>query len=391
MKPPSSSEGQSSTTPAFSVKSCPADSPLSCSLGDDPNVDTCCYETPGGVLLSTQFWDYDPPVGPKDAFTFHGLWPDLCDGSYKQYCDDSITVDSVESVLKDFGETALLDKMNTIWKDYKGNDDDLWTHEYNKHGTCMSTIKPSCYDESNYKEHQNMVDYIKKATELYDGLPTYKWLAAKGIVPSETNTYTKQQIMDAISANFGHTAYISCDKNNGLQEVWYFHHLKGNLLTGEYVPMEPLANSTKCPESGIYLFPKTGSTSTSSSAAASATPSSDSGAQTGYLKPQGQDGCLISNGHWYTTGTCATYTLSEASFGGYQLKSSKGDCAVTDAGFTCGSSVTAGQFDYDSTTQEITYGGVSDWSADEVPSGSNQETVKSGTGSISFKLTFSAN
>ncbi|GME82855.1 unnamed protein product [Ambrosiozyma monospora] len=157
--------------------------------------------------------------------------------------------------------------------------------------------------------------------------------------------------------------------------------------------MDPLAD-TKCPDSGIYLFPKTGSssTSTSSSAAASGTPSSDSDAQKGYLKPQGQDGCLISNGHWYTTGTCATYTLSEASFGGYQLKSSKGDCAVTDdAGFTCGSSVTAGQFDYDSSTQEITYGGVSDWSADAVPSGTTQETVKSGSGSVTFKLTFSFN
>ncbi|GME71196.1 unnamed protein product [Ambrosiozyma monospora] len=250
----SSNDGQSSTTPAFSVKSCPADSALSCSLSDDSSVDTCCYETPGGVLLSTQFWDYDPPTGPEDAFTLHGLWPDLCDGSYKQYCDSSITVDSAESVLKDFGETELLTKMSTIWKDYQGNDDDLWTHEFNKHGTCMSTIKPSCYS-SDYKEHQNAVDYIKKAIELYDGLPTYKWLAAKGIVPSETATYTKQQILDAISENFGHTAYISCDKKNGLQEVWYFHHLKGNALTGEYVPMDPLAD-TKCPDSVLTRMHK---------------------------------------------------------------------------------------------------------------------------------------
>ncbi|GME74786.1 unnamed protein product [Ambrosiozyma monospora] len=120
---------------AFGVKSCPSNSPLSCSTSS--SSDSCCFESPGGVLLQTQFWDYDPATGPEDAFTLHGLWPDLCDGSYKQYCDNSMTIDSAESVLNDFGESDLLSKMQEVWKDYKGNDDDLWTHEFNKHGTCL--------------------------------------------------------------------------------------------------------------------------------------------------------------------------------------------------------------------------------------------------------------
>jgi hypothetical protein len=37
-------------------------------------VDTCCLNHPGGLMLQTQFWDSNPPVGPLDSWTVHGLW-----------------------------------------------------------------------------------------------------------------------------------------------------------------------------------------------------------------------------------------------------------------------------------------------------------------------------
>ncbi|KAG5735221.1 hypothetical protein E4T56_gene13699, partial [Termitomyces sp. T112] len=36
----------------------------------------CCFESPGGLLLQTQFWDTDPSTGPTNSWTIHGLWPD---------------------------------------------------------------------------------------------------------------------------------------------------------------------------------------------------------------------------------------------------------------------------------------------------------------------------
>lgn len=36
--------------------------------------DTCCFNSPGGELLQTQFWDTNPPTGPVDSWTIHGLW-----------------------------------------------------------------------------------------------------------------------------------------------------------------------------------------------------------------------------------------------------------------------------------------------------------------------------
>ena len=34
----------------------------------------CCFNSPGGSLLQTQFWDANPATGPEDSWTIHGLW-----------------------------------------------------------------------------------------------------------------------------------------------------------------------------------------------------------------------------------------------------------------------------------------------------------------------------
>ena len=52
----------------------------------------------------------------------------------------------IRSIIVDqFGDEELYNNMSYSWKDYHGKDSSFWAHEYNKHGTCFSTIKPSCY------------------------------------------------------------------------------------------------------------------------------------------------------------------------------------------------------------------------------------------------------
>jgi len=55
---------------------------LSCSaLADHNLIDSCCAETFGGLLLSTQYWDTytglesQGQLLPEDTWTLHGLWP----------------------------------------------------------------------------------------------------------------------------------------------------------------------------------------------------------------------------------------------------------------------------------------------------------------------------
>jgi len=67
---------------------------LSCSTDASPSkVDSCCAETFGGLLLSTQFWDTYTGLEskgqllPSNQWTLHGLWSDYCNASFPQYCD----------------------------------------------------------------------------------------------------------------------------------------------------------------------------------------------------------------------------------------------------------------------------------------------------------------
>jgi len=66
--------------------------PLSCSANANPaKVDSCCVETYGGLLVSTQYWDTytglesQGQLLPAFSWTLHGLWPDFCNG---RSCDE---------------------------------------------------------------------------------------------------------------------------------------------------------------------------------------------------------------------------------------------------------------------------------------------------------------
>lgn len=60
-------------TASCSLSSCPPDIPVSCQ-NTTAVENACCFNSPGGLLLLTQFWTTDPPTGPSDSWTIHGLW-----------------------------------------------------------------------------------------------------------------------------------------------------------------------------------------------------------------------------------------------------------------------------------------------------------------------------
>ena len=200
-------------------------------------VDTCCFNAPGGQLLQTQFWDYNPPTGPVDSWTIHGLWPDHCDGTYDQYCDPSREYTNISSIISAAGATDLLSYMNTYWKDYQGKDESFWEHEWNKHGTCISTYKPSCYTD--YQPQEEVVDFFQKTVDLFKTLPSYTWLANAGIKPSSTKTYNSSAILAALKAPRGVTPVIQCANKVELDEIWYFYDVQGSTQTGWFIPTNP--------------------------------------------------------------------------------------------------------------------------------------------------------
>ena len=233
--------------------------------------------------------------------------------------------------------------MNKYWKDYHGNDQSLWYHEWNKHGTCVSTLNPSCY--SSYKPQEEVVDYFATSVKLYKSLDTYNWLKDAGIVPSTTARYTREQIQSVLSSHHGMPVTLGCH-SGVFNEVWYHFDVKGSLVTGDFVATEPLGGKNTCPAAGIRYPPKGSSGSPTNTATTSLPgPTGAPGAPfegKGFLQVRtggSGKGCIIGSGTWYTSGSCATFTATSAGEKGFTLASRKGKCAVKKDAIKCAADI----------------------------------------------------
>ena len=198
-----------------------------------------------------------------------------------------------------------------------------------------------------------------------------------------------------------------------------------------------MGSTNDCPATGVKYLPKSGGSTppTTTTTGGGSSPTGGGGAfiGKGFLEVTSggkADGCIISAGTWYTSGTCATFTgnasgISPAglyanmpstngstSGSGFTLTSSKGSCAIVSGALTCGSSVssptvfTVSQRPFhhqtscrlypadDVTSQNVggnlAASGSSTFYASAVASGSTQETVYTGSHATSLTIGWSA-
>lgn len=97
--------------------------------------------------------------------------PDHCDGTYSANCDPSRFYSNITDILTSFGKTNLLAYMNIYWKNDDGTDESFWEHEWDKHGTCIGTLEPSCYTD--YVATQEVADFFQKTVDLFQTLDSY--------------------------------------------------------------------------------------------------------------------------------------------------------------------------------------------------------------------------
>lgn len=279
--------------------------------------------------------------------------------------------------------------MSENWKSNSGSDESFWEHEWNKHGTCISTLEPHCYTQ--HKPTEEVVQYFNRTVGLHQSLPSYQWLADAGITPSVSATYTEAQIQAALGAHRdGVTVYLGCTGGDELDEIWYFFNVRGSAQTGTFVPADALADS-QCPRTGIRYLPKgTKATPTSRTTTAGATPIATGApfAGRGYLyvyptsAPDSRDGFMISRGKWYRAGgTPATYrtACADKACSSFTLTTSKGACAVSaESGeFECLDGNEAGMFGREGDVLVFRGEGVF---FGERPSGQEQGTLFTGSG-----------
>lgn len=262
---------------------------------------SCCYED-YGIIMQTQFWDFNPKylsviknksnataqlgclsppsqsvvdydegylhstgkdsVNVSEVFTIHGLWNDLCNGSYNSYCKPELAIpDSTNLtglISQTFGRPDLLKAMTKYWinsggSNVVGDSISLWQHEYNKHGTCFNTLQPKCF-VGPYNKFQAAIAYYQKVLEVWNELPTYKFLKEAGITPSLEKPYALSDIEQALKvAHQNKKVYVGC-QNGTINEIWYYHQIRGSALDGDYVPRDSLTKSS-CP-SYVWYLPK---------------------------------------------------------------------------------------------------------------------------------------
>ncbi|KAL3419329.1 ribonuclease t2 [Phlyctema vagabunda] len=242
-------------SPFAHAPSCPVDGPVSCH-NNTAAGDSCCFIYPGGQLLSTQFWDTSPAIGPADSWTLHGLWPDHCDGTYPTFCNSAPIYKNITAILTAAGQTSLLATMNEYWLPNRGSTENFWEHEWNKHGTCVNTLAPACYGDS-YKVGDEVVDFFTRAVDVFRGLDTFKALQEAGIVPSTSRRYTADQIQSALLKVTGSEVVLGCYRGQ-LNQAWYSFNVKGSLQTGGFVATAPAGKGGRgtCPRRGIRYLPK---------------------------------------------------------------------------------------------------------------------------------------
>ena len=249
--------------------------------------------------------------------------------------------------------------MKIYWKDFQGSDSTLWSHEWSKHGTCVSTLETTCY--SNYVPQEEVADYFEKVVGIFRALPTYTTLETAGIIPDPSKTYTRTEIQDALQEMHGAPVSLGC-RRGALDEVWYHFDVKGSIQSGIFVAAEPVGGKSTCPVTGIRYVPKnptsipttTGRqtrTTTRTAIPTSTDPPGQAFTGAGFLQvlmDGSPKGCLISDGSWFTSGTCGTYHAEDDASDAtdlsaddhmFTLTSSKGPCGFIDGSFKCGRSV----------------------------------------------------
>jgi ribonuclease T2 len=127
--------------------------------------------------------------------------------------------------------------MNKYWIAQNQPNPTLWAHEFSKHATCFSTFDVPCYGPK-YVEHEEIIDFFDTVVKYFLREPTYDWLAAKGIKPSNSTGYSLSEIQGVLAEAYGAVPYVGCagpryneteagkgsgdSGRTGLSEVWYF-------------------------------------------------------------------------------------------------------------------------------------------------------------------------
>lgn len=202
---------------------------------------------------------YEPPpffLGSYINNCLHLL--QYCDGSYPSFCSSvsgipEYTGAQIVDVMAKY-DPALKAYYDKYFKDLNGDAPSFLEHEYNKHGTCYTTMRPTCQPKLPWISQADfaVLNYFRQIAHKFAELPTYDILKAAGIVPDANKTYQLADVQAALKQAHGATPFVGCNKKGEMNEFWFFNLVRGSVNFGHYEATESTTKST-CPATLKYL------------------------------------------------------------------------------------------------------------------------------------------
>jgi ribonuclease T2 len=135
----------------------------------------------------------------KESWTIHGVWPTKFHTKGPQFCDRTKPFDFEKL-------TSIEDEMMEKWTNVEKNTplDQLWEHEWEKHGTCAAQHIPAMDTE---------LKYFQKGLDFLDTYSVTKLLNATNIKPGIDASYKLEEIHAALKTSLNKSFAIICEKD----------------------------------------------------------------------------------------------------------------------------------------------------------------------------------
>merc|ERR1711865_1208862 len=176
-------------------------------LGGGPTGCTTS-DTSFDYLLLVQQWPATQPSAswPTGAditdFTLHGLWPSRTGSDVNTYpctcTSEQFDSSKVSSIATD---------MNAHWPSYTGNNNQFWSHEWGKHGTCCDKTAGL----------SDQLSFSSSALKFRESSALLASLTKAGFAPG--GSYSYSNMSDAIKATTGVAPLMGCKTGNTVSEM----------------------------------------------------------------------------------------------------------------------------------------------------------------------------
>jgi len=159
------------------------------------------------LLLVTQWPATQPsaswPAGADVSdFTLHGLWPSRTGADVNTY---PCTCTSEQ--FSDSKVASVMDQMKAHWPSYTGNNDQFWSHEWSKHGTCCDKTAGL----------SDQLSFFTQALKFREQAGLLAALTKAGLTPGGTYSYSNMSA--AIKASLGVSPLMGCKTGNTVSEI----------------------------------------------------------------------------------------------------------------------------------------------------------------------------